>query len=71
MHQRDRQRLHELLGFQGDVTDQGWRVIAPSPGTALPEPAPLFTKLDDAVADEMAAKLGTGDGGGRRQSGKA
>ena len=31
----------------------------PEPGTALPKPAPLFTKLDDAVVEEMAGKLGT------------
>jgi hypothetical protein len=28
------------------------------PGTKIPQPTPLFTKLDDSVADEMVALLG-------------
>ncbi len=52
------QRLHELLGRDGRVQDIGWRFESSDPGAPLPEPAPLFTKLDDAVADEMLAKLG-------------
>ena len=62
------QRLHEMLGFEGVVTDRGWGVEPPSPGAALPAPTPLFTKLDDSLADEMAAKLGTGGGGEGRES---
>ena len=53
------QRLHELLGAEGSVAAVGWRVDAPAPGTALPAPTPLFAKLDDSLADEMLAMLGT------------
>ena len=52
------QRLHELLGRDGRVRDVGWRFESSEPGAPLPEPVPLFTKLDDAVADEMLARLG-------------
>ena len=52
------QRLHELLGRDGLVRDVGWRFESSEPGASLPEPVPLFTKLDDAVADEMLARLG-------------
>ncbi len=53
------QRLHELLGRAGRVEDEPWQAAWPEPAMALPKPYPLFTKLDDAVAKEMAAKLGT------------
>ena len=52
------QRLHELLGREGKVEDVGWRFETSEPGVPLLEPRPLFTKLDDSVADEMFAKLG-------------
>ena len=52
------QRLHELLGRDGNVEDVGWCFETSEPGAPLPEPKPLFTKLDDFVADEMLAKLG-------------
>ena len=52
------QRLHELLGLSGKVEEQEWAVSRPEPGTEIPEPTPLFTKLDDSVAEEMIAKLG-------------
>ncbi|MYA50953.1 MAG: methionine--tRNA ligase [Chloroflexi bacterium] len=52
------QRLHELLGRDGEVAGVGWRFETSEPGVPLPEPRPLFTKLDDSVADEMLVKLG-------------
>ena len=55
------QRLHELLGLRGRVEDAGWRLDAPEPGTPLPEPAPLFAKLDDSLAEEMRAELRRGE----------
>ena len=55
------QRLHELLGMSGRVEDGGWRLETPEPGSPIPEPAPLFTKLDEAVAEEMRAKLRRGE----------
>jgi len=52
------QNLHELLGLPGKVEDAGWTIARPLPGTALPEPIPLFTKLDDSVIQEMVELLG-------------
>jgi methionyl-tRNA synthetase len=40
------QRLHELLGFSGDVMAVGWTAQSVPPGQALPTPEPLFAKLD-------------------------
>ena len=52
------QRLHELLGLDGEVVNGEWAIARPIPGTKIPQPTPLFTKLDDSVADEMVALLG-------------
>ena len=52
------QRLHELLGGAGRVEEAGWTIAPPAPGTPLPEPMPLFAKLDDALADRMLASMG-------------
>jgi methionyl-tRNA synthetase len=53
------QKLHEAMGLFGDVTTMEWTVERPVPGTRLPQPAPLFTKLDDSVVADMVALLGT------------
>jgi methionyl-tRNA synthetase len=52
------QSLHKLLGLSGKVEDAGWAIAQPVPGTQLPEPKPLFTKLDDSVVEEMIGLLG-------------
>ncbi|MEE8419215.1 MAG: methionine--tRNA ligase, partial [Dehalococcoidales bacterium] len=52
------QRLHQYLGFKGEVQDCGWTLDAPSPGQKLQPPEPLFTKLDEELAEEEAARLG-------------
>ena len=52
------QRLHELLGLSGKVEDDEWAIRPPVSGAPIPEPAPLFTKLDDSVASQMASMLG-------------
>jgi methionyl-tRNA synthetase len=52
------QKLHEYLGFEGRVEDDGWRPHLPAPGQKLLPPQPLFTKLDDKVADEETKRLG-------------
>lgn len=46
------QALHNLLGFDGVVEDVGWQVQRPTPGHILPEPHPLFKKLDDEVIEK-------------------
>jgi methionyl-tRNA synthetase len=40
------QRLHELLGFTGDVARTPWAAEPVAPGQPLPVPAPLFAKFD-------------------------
>jgi methionyl-tRNA synthetase len=52
------EKLHGLLGRTGTCQAEGWRVAAPEPGHPLPEPAPLFIKLDDKVIEEETARLG-------------
>lgn len=52
------ERLREMLGFAGSVEQGGWTIERPQPGTPIPPPATLFTKLDDSVAEEQSAKLG-------------
>ena len=48
------QRLHELLGNNGDVTACRWEPETVPAGRALPHPAPLFAKFDPPVADLQA-----------------
>ena len=55
------QRLHRMLGYDGDVSDCGWawqgsREHLP-PGQAMERPQALFTKLDDGVAEEETSRL--------------
>jgi methionyl-tRNA synthetase len=53
------QRLHEYLGFEGDVQDDGWKLHPLPAGQKLLEPKPLFTKLDDSIIEEETKRLGT------------
>jgi methionyl-tRNA synthetase len=43
------QKLHELLGFSGDVAQVAWAYAPVPAGQALPVPTPLFTKFDPPV----------------------
>ncbi|MBA7469391.1 Methionine--tRNA ligase [subsurface metagenome] len=52
------QKLHEFLGFEGRVEDDGWQPHAPLPGQKLLPPEPLFSKLDDSLVEEETARLG-------------
>jgi methionyl-tRNA synthetase len=52
------QKLHQLLGFEGQLADSGWAIVCPAPGQKLATLEPLFLKLDEKVAAEEAAKLG-------------
>ena len=51
------QKLHRLLGFEGNVEDDGWQLRLPSPGQKLPSPTPLFTKLDEKLVEEETNRL--------------
>jgi methionyl-tRNA synthetase len=55
------QKLHEYLGFEGDVQDDGWKPRPPSPGQKLLEPKPLFTKLEEKLVEEETERLGKSD----------
>jgi methionyl-tRNA synthetase len=51
------QKLHKMLGFNGNIEDQGWKLQTVPSGQKLQSPQPLFTKLDEKVADEEYARL--------------
>ena len=44
------QKLHEYLGFEGDVSAGQWHIYEVPAGRALPSPAPLFPKLEELAA---------------------
>ena len=56
------QRLHEFLGFDGDVSAEPWDfdalTTAIQPGNPLRNPAPLYQKLDDAIAEQEVDQIG-------------
>jgi len=52
------QKLHEFLGFGGKVQDDGWQLHIPTPGQKLLLPKPLFSKLDEELAEEETKRLG-------------
>ncbi len=53
------QKLHELLGFDGEVRDAGWRTVPLAAGARLPAPEALFIKMDeDEVVQREMARLG-------------
>jgi methionyl-tRNA synthetase len=52
------QKLHEFLGFEGNVEDDGWQPHSPLPGQKLLPPKPLFSKLDEKLVAEEASRLG-------------
>ena len=51
------QKLHELLGFEGNIEDYGWQLHTPLPGQRLLEPHPLFSKLDEKLVEGETARL--------------
>ncbi|MFC1916451.1 methionine--tRNA ligase [Chloroflexota bacterium] len=52
------QKLHEFLGFTGNIEDYGWKWQSLPPGQKLLPPQPLFSKLDDSLVEEETKKLG-------------
>jgi methionyl-tRNA synthetase len=52
------QRLHEFLGFQGNIQNYGWQWQFLPPGQKLLPPEPLFVKLDEAIAEQETSRLG-------------
>jgi len=52
------QKLHRMLGFEGNIEDYGWQPLAPKHGQKLMPPEPLFVKLDEEIIAEETARLG-------------
>ena len=52
------QKVHEFLGFEGNIEDCGWQWQPLPPGQRLLEPKPLFTKLDEKLVEEETNRLG-------------
>jgi len=52
------QKLHQYLGFEGRVEDDGWQPKFPPPGQKLLPPEPLFVKLDEELVEEEVERLG-------------
>ena len=52
------QKVHEYLGFEGNVGSCGWKWQDLPPGQKLLPPEPLFSKLDEAVVEEETSRLG-------------
>ncbi len=51
------QKLHEYLGYKGNVQDYGWNFTLPSGGQKLAPPQPLFIKLDEKQVEEENKRL--------------
>ncbi len=51
------QKVHELLGFEGSVENDGWQLHLPPPGQKLLPPQHLFVKLDEGLAEEESSRL--------------
>ncbi len=52
------QKLHEFLGFEGSVEEDGWQLRFLSPGQKLLPPEPLFAKLDEGLIAKETGRLG-------------
>jgi methionyl-tRNA synthetase len=52
------QKVHEYLGFEGNIEDAGWQSQDPEPGQPMREPKPLFTKLDESIIEEENRRIG-------------
>ncbi len=51
------ERLHEYLGFDTPLSDDGWQLVRPAPGQELPEPPPLFVTLAPELAEQEEDRL--------------
>lgn len=52
------QKVHEFLGFEGNIEDYGWQTNLPLPGQKLLPPQPLFSKLDEDLVEEETSRMG-------------
>jgi methionyl-tRNA synthetase len=49
---------HTVLRYRTDGASGTWQSSQLEPGHVLRQPAPLFKKLEDSVAEEERARLG-------------
>ena len=56
------QKLHEFLGFDGEIEHEQWDfdhlIGGVAPGKTLRSPSPLYTKLDPLIVEEEIQRLG-------------
>lgn len=50
-------KLHAQLGLEGSAESAGWSFQHPEKGKKLPEPSPLFVKLDEKIAEEELDRM--------------
>jgi len=55
------QKLHQFLGFKGNIEDDGWQLHFPPPEQKLLPPQPLFSKLDEKLVKKETGGLGLPD----------
>jgi methionyl-tRNA synthetase len=51
------QKLHEYLGYSGQVQDSGWQFVPPPAGQKLTAPLALFVKLDEKQVEAENQRL--------------
>ena len=51
------EKMHQLLGFDGEASSDGWKRRTIEPGSALPTPKPLFRKLEPEIVEEEKQRL--------------
>lgn len=54
------QKVHEYLGFGGNVQDSEWKMVIPEPGQQLNPPQALFIKLEDSIITAEQQRMGLG-----------
>ena len=52
------QRIHEYLGFTGNIEKDEWKLKIPPAGQRLVTPKPLFVKLDEKIVEEETDRIG-------------
>ena len=50
-------KMHDLLGFDGATSTDGWRRRIVESGSPLPRPKPLFRKLDPEIVEQERERL--------------
>ncbi len=51
------EKMHKLLGLDGDASSDGWKRRNIEPGSPLPTPKPLFRKLEPEIVEDEKRRL--------------